>query len=250
MNETEWLETDDPKAMLTYLGKTISDRKLWLFGCACCRRVWPALTDDRSRAVVERREQTVDGLCSGKQFPATHAAALQAIEDSTSKILHDLDLDFEAISEPWDRRAPEVAPNFATKAAASATSPDTAGWLAAVASGHVAEVVRCLCSGDKGAAYNQERAAHCDLLRDIVGNPFRPVMVGPSWLPPSFSLLVRAAYEERRMPSGLLDVARLAVLADALEDAGCTEPTILGHLRGPGPHVRGCWPLDQLHKTG
>jgi hypothetical protein len=28
------------------------------------------------------------------------------------------------------------------------------------------------------------------------------------------------------------------------EDAGCTDPELLGHLRGPGPHVRGCWAVD------
>jgi hypothetical protein len=36
------------------------------------------------------------------------------------------------------------------------------------------------------------------------------------------------------------------VLADALEDAGCTNSDILYHLRCPGPHVRGCWALDLL----
>jgi hypothetical protein len=34
------------------------------------------------------------------------------------------------------------------------------------------------------------------------------------------------------------------VLADALEDAGCSDAGLLGHLRSPGPHVRGCWALD------
>jgi hypothetical protein len=46
--------------------------------------------------------------------------------------------------------------------------------------------------------------------------------------------------------SGTLEPARLNVLADALEDAGCTERTLLDHLRSPGPHVRGCWPIDLL----
>jgi hypothetical protein len=46
------------------------------------------------------------------------------------------------------------------------------------------------------------------------------------------------------MPSGELDPVCLAILADALEEAGCTDPSILGHLRSPGPHVRGCWALD------
>jgi hypothetical protein len=58
--------------------------------------------------------------------------------------------------------------------------------------------------------------------------------------------LAEAAYEERVMPAGTLDPARLSILADALEDAGCTENELLGHLRGPGPHMRGCFVLDLL----
>jgi len=42
----------------------------------------------------------------------------------------------------------------------------------------------------------------------------------------------------------------LPVLADALEEAGCTDADLLGHLRGPGPHVRGCWVLDLLLGKG
>ena len=54
------------------------------------------------------------------------------------------------------------------------------------------------------------------------------------------------AYDERLMPSGELDLGRLAVLSDALEEAGCTSAEILTHLRSPGPHVRGCWALDLI----
>jgi len=56
--------------------------------------------------------------------------------------------------------------------------------------------------------------------------------------------LAQAAYEQRVLPAGTLDPAGLALLADALEDAGCTNAEILGHLLGPGPHVRGCWAVD------
>jgi hypothetical protein len=56
--------------------------------------------------------------------------------------------------------------------------------------------------------------------------------------------LAQAAYDERTVPAGTLDPARLAVLADALEDAGCDNADILSHLRGTGPHVRGCWAVD------
>jgi hypothetical protein len=48
------------------------------------------------------------------------------------------------------------------------------------------------------------------------------------------------------LPSGHLDPARLAVLADALEDADCTDEAILAHLRSPGLHVLGCWALDLI----
>jgi hypothetical protein len=84
------------------------------------------------------------------------------------------------------------------------------------------------------------------LFREVAGNPFRPVAVDPAWRAPSVGTLAQTTYEERELPSGHLDLARLAVLADALEEAGCTDEAILTHLRSPGPHVRGCWVLDRL----
>jgi hypothetical protein len=94
-------------------------------------------------------------------------------------------------------------------------------------------------------AENQDRS---DLLRCIVGNPFRPVTLNPAWLTPNVRGLAEAAYDERRLPSGELEGDRLAVLADALEEEGCTEAALLTHLRGPGPHVRGCFALDLILK--
>jgi hypothetical protein len=84
------------------------------------------------------------------------------------------------------------------------------------------------------------------LIRDIFGNPFRPVRLVPVWRTPAVMSLAQVAYDERLLPSGHLDTARLAVLADALEEAGYTEQAILDHLRAPGPHVRGCWAVDLL----
>jgi hypothetical protein len=75
------------------------------------------------------------------------------------------------------------------------------------------------------------------------------VSIGESWLRWNGGTIVQlaqSAYEERHLPAGTLDNGRLAVLADALEEAGCTDADILGHLRGPGPHVRGCWAVDLL----
>jgi hypothetical protein len=58
--------------------------------------------------------------------------------------------------------------------------------------------------------------------------------------------LARAAYRDRASPAGNLAPERLLVLADALEDAGSSDADILGHLRGPGPHMPGCWVLERL----
>ena len=76
-----------------------------------------------------------------------------------------------------------------------------------------------------------------ELLREVVGNPFRPVTVSPAWLTADVLRLAGGAYDECRFDD-------LPILADALEEAGCDASGLLGHLRGPGPHVRGCRALD------
>lgn len=76
------------------------------------------------------------------------------------------------------------------------------------------------------------------LLRDIFGPiPFRQIAVNPTWLTPYVVQLGQAIYDDRAFD-------RLPELADALHDAGCDNEEILGHCRGPGPHVRGCWVVD------
>jgi hypothetical protein len=80
------------------------------------------------------------------------------------------------------------------------------------------------------------------LPRDIFGNPFRAVAVDPLWLQwngATVPNLARSIYEGRRF-------GELPVLADALEEAGCTDADLLTHCRRPGDHVRGCWAVDAL----
>jgi hypothetical protein len=98
------------------------------------------------------------------------------------------------------------------------------------------------------AARSGEHQYAADLVRDLF-NPFRPVPLDPAWLAWHDGLVIRlaqAAYQERHQPASTLDNARLAVLADALEEAGCTDPDILNHCRRSGVHVRGCWAVDLL----
>jgi hypothetical protein len=87
------------------------------------------------------------------------------------------------------------------------------------------------------------RQEEARLLRDVVGNPFRPVAVELPWLTPVVVSLARELYER---PT----VDRMQGLAGALDEAGCSDAELLGHLRGPGPHVRGCFVLGCLLGKG
>jgi hypothetical protein len=92
-----------------------------------------------------------------------------------------------------------------------------------------------------------QRREQAEIIHDLFGNPFRPVTISPAVLAWNDSLVVRlaqAAYEERHLPEGTLDNGRLAILADALEEAGLADTDILDHLHSPGPHVRGCFAVD------
>jgi hypothetical protein len=94
--------------------------------------------------------------------------------------------------------------------------------------------------------HDAEGRLQFELLRDVFGNPFRAVAIAPGWRTPTVVSLARAAYDERALPAGTLDPVRLAILADALEEAGCHSTDILTHLRRPCEHVRGCWVVDLL----
>ncbi|MBN9523413.1 hypothetical protein J0H58_33690 [bacterium] len=76
-------------------------------------------------------------------------------------------------------------------------------------------------------------------MKDIFGNPFRPVAVDPSWRTEAVVALAEGIYADKAFD-------RMPVLADALEDAGCSHEDILSHCRGDGPHVKGCWVVDLL----
>ena len=101
----------------------------------------------------------------------------------------------------------------------------------------------CTERGDYGDAGGTDRSQIANLARDIFGNPFHPVILNPSWLIWHSGLLVSMA---RRMYDSR-DFSDIPVLADALEEAGCTNPDVLSHCRQQGAiHVRGCWLIDLL----
>jgi len=94
----------------------------------------------------------------------------------------------------------------------------------------------------RAAVLAEAYAAHLGLVREVFGNPWRAPASAPGPGPQDCAdavAIARRAYAEG-------DFLTLPVVADALEDAGCAEADLLAHLRGPGPHVRGCWALDLL----
>jgi hypothetical protein len=189
--------------------RVASDRKPRLFACACCRQVWHLLTDDRSRRAVEVTERFVDGEATEEEWAAARAAARSA-----------------AGHTDWDNYAP------------SSPSRALAAWQAAMAAGDAAWDAAWDAAG--AAPWDAATKQQAPLLRDIVGNPFRPVTLAPAvlaWQGGTVGKLAEGIYEERAFD-------RLPILADALEDAGCTDRAILDHCRGPGPHARGCWVVD------
>jgi hypothetical protein len=93
------------------------------------------------------------------------------------------------------------------------------------------------------------RAAQAAPLRDVFGNPFRPVRFAPAWLTADVVALAEAAYRNRELPGGHLDPARRGVLADALEGVGAGAE-LLAHPRDPGRHVRACRAVDIILARG
>lgn len=213
MTRREWLACKDPTAMLRLLRERglITERKARLFGAACCRRHWDLLPGE-GRTTVEAVERYADGLISRDELDAARrgfTATLGGMSGPAS---------FAGIAVSY--LLAEARHNPAGYAA------DILPW-AAQASENPAE----------------EMAAWAGILRCIFGSPpFRGAEVKAGWLAFGDGVvanLARGIHEEWAFD-------RMPILADALEEAGVSDVEMLGHLRGPGPHVRGCWALDAV----
>jgi hypothetical protein len=265
MHELEWLRATDPDALLAFPGEQAGGRKRWLFACACCRRQWHLLGQEESRRAVEVAERFADGRASDLERQRARAAAWSAAGfqemggalDSAAAAVA-LAVSTEAEYAWWAATGRVIRPNAAEAARCLARVvawAETARREQLLAAGpywrRVWHKLKLRAQGFPFSplcprAYAAERRAQARLLRDLAGNPFRPCVITGTWLTADVRTLAEAAYEERFLPSGTLDPVRLGVLADALEEAGCTSEAILDHLRGLGTHVRGCWVVDAL----
>ena len=236
MTEREWLECRQPNPMLAFLRGKFGGRKARLFCAACCRAVWSAIVEPEFRAAVEASERIADD-----------PAAKQSWEVALEATRNIWDAEFEIGAGKGPTR-----PGRYHRAAAAMESAGERVYPEAMV-GAIAEIAGEIEYENPPTVGDSHESPHfiyvsfsgpitdgqCHLLRDIVGNPFRPVAVEQRWLTADIVAVARYVYEER-------DFDHLPVLADVLIDAGCTDDAILAHCHQPGPHVRGCWAVDLL----
>ena len=232
MTEVEWLACANPTPMLWFGADGSGERKTRLFAVACCRRIWNLLLDLRSKSAIEAAEQIAEGLrCSGDPWSdAMNARTIQP----TRKAKH------AANAAAFSIDGSHLLNLQKSQQYKVVFSANVAAWEAAWAVGDEDWVpADDLTAGRDYNRTEAERTVQARLLRDIFGNPFRPVLVDPAWLTTTVAGLAQSIYDDRAFD-------RLPILADALEDAGCTNVDMLNHCRLPGEHVRGCWVVDLL----
>jgi hypothetical protein len=249
MTEAEWLACADPQEMLGFLKArgNVGVRKLRLVVCACCRRAWPSLKNPDSRRAVELAERFADGLATPQELGEAGRKAHELaglIGSAYFQLSQEQYLGSdEAAEEGGGEEVRPDRPRVEWREGAAVQAASWAAW---------SKLTEAQAEHGLGAARRaatepvSERTQQAGVIQDVFGNPFRPVAVDVGWQTPTIIALAQAAYDDRTLPAGTLDNARLSLLADALEEAGCDNADILSHLRSPGPHVRGCWVLDLL----
>ncbi len=220
MNEAEWLASGDPKAMLALIQGKISDRKLRLFACACCRRVVPLLSDPELVRTLEVAERSIEQQASVEECRAAS----------------------KSVFDHYNRTNPGGGGSSIDLVVAWAAALRPTGEYPLDYAGYVFENAcrlggRWIVGQPLSDEQQRERAIQAALLRDVVGNPFRPVAFPSEWRTDTAVSLARQMYDSR-------EFSAMPILADALQDAGCDNDEVLSHCRTDGPHVRGCWVVD------
>lgn len=196
-----WYAFPGVDPMLKSIGTPLPARLRRLFCVACCRRVWHLMPDDESRAHVEAAEADAEREVAKEEQDAHWARVTATTKQSLL---------------PWARTA-----------AVCARIGGCGGTSGAVA----------MAVTDAGGNRWDEERVQADLLRDIVGEWFDPVMFLSEWRSSQAVALAAAMYRDREFD-------RMPELGDFLAATGCAEPRVLDHCRSPGLHVRGCWVVD------
>ena len=234
MTEAEWQRCAYPEPMLKFLKGKASDRKLRLFAVDCCRRVRNWISCKEGQMAAAAGERYADGGATLAELEDARVALSSALPPHLSN---------------------SQAAVHATRVALDTV--ETNAFEAAVFAARGAFLVPACAAEEEGRARGEEELPakvsrslmrgevrqQATVLRDIFGNPFHPLPpIDPAWLAwgsGTVRKLAQGIYDERAFDD-------LPILADALEEAGCDQADLLGHLRGPGPHVRGCWAVDAV----
>jgi hypothetical protein len=228
MTEDEWLTATDDRALRKYLESLRhhrtkkGKRKLRLMACACVRRVWHHLSVKKGQPWLLWAEALADDRKDVSEPPGPTMADLHLQPDNLTQL------------------ADYAAHMAGCKSIAIAVGTG-AGQAESVLFGEASRAQRW-----RDPAYRIDRAG---LLREVFGNPFQPITLNPTWRTRTIQGLAQSAYDERILPAGTLDPQYLGILADALEEAGCTVG-LVEHLRSAGPHIRGCWAVDLILGKG
>jgi hypothetical protein len=217
--EKAWDGINDSEPMLDYMRDKASSRKFRLFAVACCWRILSQL-NERWVEVVEAYEKYADRKIKRKD--------MLALVNSVSRMRIALSVSASAQGCCFWGCSPEWTP-IKNATAASVYSADTlAESDPDIGRFHLRST----------PTWKRECLWQATLARDIFGNPFRPVTFDRTWRTTTVKQLAQVIYDDKAFD-------RLPILADALEEAGCSNE-IASHFREPGDHVRGCWALDLL----
>jgi hypothetical protein len=238
MNEAQWLACDDPERMLQIVRDRASERKLRLFACACCRRIWHLLHPN-SRRAIEVMERYVDGQASEGERVAAEGYAGVLVRNCNDLVPADVRIEGAAAHGVFAALGAVLGDEALGRRGRRTDPRKLAHTGAAYAAEHAREALAREAWKASGRVRREAAREQGALLRDLLGNPFRPAAIDPHWKTAAVGALARGIYEDRAFD-------RLPILADALEEAGCTSADILRHGREAEPHVRGCWVLDLL----
>jgi hypothetical protein len=252
MTEQEWLECSDPVPMLAFVGNNARRRKLQLFACACCRRIWKWM-DGETRVALEAEEALAGGspdamhcLVSRKTFletrpvQATPAGPIDARGFTGTS--NDLLMNIFALGQHLlhnQAPSPQQHARRVVRFALDGAILEVVDGIAAIISDADESEARGEQRTTAPDTVRNEYREHANLLREILGNPFRASSVAVEWLTADVLMLARGIAEEQAFD-------RLPILADALQDAGCDDQDILDHCRSGGPHHAACWVLDLI----
>ncbi len=253
MTSEDWMSASNPHILLEPLAEQANARRVQLFACACFARAarlleHPLVKPDPKgdaqhlQAWVSEALRVctnhADGNSSDGDFEGPHVTAFLA-ENVTAR--------FEAGKVGELHHLIALAMRWLVQTASPDSLVDSAIGCAAAAAETFGAWAVLQRNSEEGrdrdeirrSATEAEEQVQAELVREVLGNPFAPVSVEPGWQTPLVVTMARSIYEENDFPS-------LPILADALEEAGCTDPVLLAHCRAAGPHVRGSWVLDLL----